>query len=270
MARDMDGCSSVKAEVCFPGTTTWDLVMPWEEGWFPCNPSIAQGPDGYAAIVTCRDLDRFWEGGWRFAHDDGIIRTRNWFMDLDDDLQPGPFRLLPTYEGPMRNPMVRGIEDPRLYWSDGWRFSGTIYEHHLSGIHQIARLSVDEGFLSIVDTDPNISVKNLMPTGTVPEFIDIMASNPTLHGGACIPFEDGWLAVVHQIGYGMVYHQRFVILDHDLNIIRMTPDFWLVNDWIEFAGGLVMHHGDLVVSFGVHDHRAMLARIPLAPVLAAM
>lgn len=256
----------------FPTATTWPLATQWEDGWYPGNPSIAEGPDGYAALVTCRDLHRDENGnGFQFADPSGTIRTRNFFAHLTETLRPSEaWRELKGPHLPCLFQEVRGIEDPRLYWDKGWRYTGSIREHHPSGEHRVARCDVDFGLISVLDAPEGVWVKNQMPTGSQPEFVDAMASNPSHHGGAVCAHNTGWLGVIHEVEYlTRQYHHRFAIYDQTGQLTRASKRFTFGRTLIEFAAGIVRHGEDVVVSYGVQDQQCWLARIPLTEVLTA-
>ena len=87
---------------------------------------------------------------------------------------PGP----PTYS------YILGYEDPRLYWQDGWCYTANICEHHPQGISATAFCTLDGHERIVQGADV---VKNIMPTGTTPETIDIITYDARLHGGAVAP-----------------------------------------------------------------------------------
>lgn len=236
-----------------------------EEHWYPCNPSIAQGPNGYAAIVTCRNIFRH-DGTSQTIHDpNGFIRTRNFFAELSpDNLTASSWRELSAPNVPVHFAAVQGIEDPRLYWQDSWRFSGTILQHHHSGEQRVAICDVERGLLTIHDAPAGTIIKNQMPTGGQPEFIDVKLSNETLHGGAVAPCRDDFLGIVHEVRWpGRVYVHHFARFDSTGQLLDTSRAFKLSTEPIDFASGIVLHRDDVVISFGVMDRHANLVRLPL-------
>ncbi len=84
-----------------------------------------------------------------------------------------------------------------------------------------------------------------------------------------VPWEDGFLCVTHEAydyrdeyGRRRRYLHRFVEIDSDLSVRRITDPFHITKPGIEFAAGLARVGGALVVSFGVDDARAMLMTVP--------
>lgn len=256
-----------------PGATTSVLASQWEDGWYPCNPSIAHGDEGYAVIITHRDLVRHDDGTHSFADASGVIRTRNFFARLDTSTLAlvEPLRELDGPPGPIVNDRVLGVEDPRLYWNQEWRYSGTIAQHHISGEQRMALCTVYGGLHEIVPAPDGTRVKNLMPTGGEPAFIDIKEQRNDLHGGAVVRFGDGYLGIAHDIFWpGRVYRHYFTRFDGAGTLCKVSGPFTFGGIAIEFASGIVLHHNDLVVSYGVQDFEARLARVPLDKVLETL
>jgi len=251
-------------ELC-NSATTQILVGQTETNWYPCNPSIAQGPDGYAAIVTFRNIYRH-TGTTQTIHDpNGYIHTRNFFAQLSPDTLHAvePWRELAGPSTPIHFASVQGIEDPRLYWHNGWRYTGTILQHHASGEHRVAVCDVEHGLLEIREASAGTIIKNQMPTGGEPEFIDAKACEDRLHGGAVVRNENGYLGIVHEVRWpGRVYVHRLARFDRTGKLLSESRPFKLSTEPIDFASGIVLHKDDLVISFGVMDRQALLVRIP--------
>ena len=85
---------------------------------------------------------------------------------------------------------------------------------------------------------------------------------------------DGLLFVVHEVAWmpdgTRRYPHRFVLLDRGGQRFRRTRPFFFLDRGIEFAAGLVEVDGTLLVSFGVADESAWIARIPTADVIARL
>ena len=65
------------------------------------------------------------------------------------------------------------------------------------------------------------------------------------------------------------YLHRFVTVDADWRIDRVSRPFFFRHRGIEFAAGACLSHdgSDVLITFGVEDCEAWLARIPLRRVL---
>jgi len=81
-------------------------------------------------------------------------------------------------------------------------------------------------------------------------------------GSQLVPIDDGWLAVVHEVSDEdgrRTYEHRFVWFDHDLSLIAVSPPFaFRETRTIEFAAGLAVARGRVLVSYGVRDEEAWI------------
>jgi hypothetical protein len=83
--------------------------------------------------------------------------------------------------------------------------------------------------------------------------------------------DGGRLLLIHEVSVqGLRYYlHRFVRVDPDWRIDRVSRPFFFRNRGVEFAGGATLTHEgtDLLITYGVEDREAWLCRIPLAGVL---
>ena len=84
----------------------------------------------------------------------------------------------------------------------------------------------------------------------------------------------GRLLLIHEVAYqGRRYYlHRFVTVDDQWRIDRVSRPFFFRQRGIEFAGGMCLTHdgSDVLVTFGVEDREAWLCRIPLDRVLGLL
>ena len=90
-------------------------------------------------------------------------------------------------------------------------------------------------------------------------------------GSQLVPLRDGWLAVVHETAVmdtGLrAYEHRFVWFDAGFRLARWSPLFsFREQRAIEFAAGLAIKDGTVVVTFGVRDAEAWIATLSEADV----
>jgi predicted GH43/DUF377 family glycosyl hydrolase len=78
----------------------------------------------------------------------------------------------------------------------------------------------------------------------------------------------GWLFVIHEVEHSSVrrYRHRFVRLRTDGGLDASAP-FSFTGHRIEFAAGLAPHGSQVLISFGVGDRVAAIARVALTEVL---
>lgn len=94
-----------------------------------------------------------------------------------------------------------------------------------------------------------------------------------------IPWEGGRLCVVHLALRGIplltrlkgaVYLHRFVVLAPDGRVTAISRPFRFLGLGVEFCAGAVVDGDDLLLSFGVDDHRAFVSRTPVSRVRAML
>jgi hypothetical protein len=81
-------------------------------------------------------------------------------------------------------------------------------------------------------------------------------------GSSCfIPFDGKWLGVVHKRRIPGVYDHAFVLMNSDLTLNRFSKPFHFHKEQIEFCAGLDQQGEDFILSYGVMDREAWLARV---------
>lgn len=288
----------LSAAQLFGSCTAWPIAMSAKPGWSSFNPSIAYSPvEGYKCIVRSSNYV-ITRGQYEYP---GHIDTRNWVAHLDDNLRVTGMEEIDqsAVQGPVLYGDVLGMEDARLIWHDDgyWQISGTLREHREDGVCRIAVDRLDNWRSIERDILPSraeqlVHEKNWMPMqdgrfvykasplaiyapasglliedGRIP--YRILDPTADLRGGSqAIKILDGWLALVHEVRYDRgerQYLNRFVRMHRGQ--LSKTPLFYFERPTIEFAAGLTMWDGRLVASFGLEDRMAMLAVVPLDPVL---
>lgn len=83
-------------------------------------------------------------------------------------------------------------------------------------------------------------------------------------GAAPIPFEDGWLMVIHTLSYRnnntalRTYWHRFLWLDAELTPTKVSREFRLACNDIEYVSGLVSHSDLIGLGYGYRDREARI------------
>lgn len=90
-----------------------------------------------------------------------------------------------------------------------------------------------------------------------------------------IPFKDGKLVLVHETVYTndqRIYMHRFVYLDKDFNIEKVSKPFIFLHKGIEYCCGMTLDHSEknLVLSIGIEDREAYLCTVDLETVIAML
>lgn len=277
-----------------------------ERGWHASNPSIyCQGGRTRCVVrtVNYRIVNGSYvtppgdvvhaEGRWKGWQ---VIRTRNFLLDLDDDLKTTRAVEMVDATGEARTDYpVHGFEDARLFaWRGRWWATATVCDFTEEGDREVALLEIaDDGAVACVRTlrgpwseHPQ---KNWMPfvEGDVLRFL--YATRPTtvfeliyaedgqhkilraanaslehgrLRGGSQgVRVDGGWIFVAHDVafpGSGRIYLHRFVRLDDQLRLVSMTDPFYFEQLGIEFCAGLARIGDKLVASYSVNDGSARL------------
>ena len=89
---------------------------------------------------------------------------------------------------------------------------------------------------------------------------------------APIVWEDGYLLLVHEVAfhsnYERAYLHRFVFLDSECNIQKLSDPFYFQHLGVEFCCGMQPNHlGDrLVLTLGSEDREALFCSVPIKTV----
>lgn len=263
-----------------------------DDGYAPMNPSVHVEKDRRLVLVRTVNYKVTESGQYPTVDGSGIIRTRNHIVEFDSDWSHIKSSLVEDKAGLPRNTFpVEGFEDCRL-----WKFEGNYYASATvrdlgDGRCEMSVLKYDAAW-RIIDVDVirdfchEGTQKNWMPiAGKGPWFVywcgptvivertpakvtvERYRSTPSvflgdLRGGSqVIPFEAGWVCLVHEVTWAPVrfYFHRFVVMDKDFKIQAVSDPFYFHTKGIEFCAGLAQDGGRFVASFGVNDASAHLA-----------
>jgi len=250
------------------------------------NPSVTVHDGRLLAVVrvlflsqrTTHNITGHIDDGWRFGN-----------QRLSVDLTGGPRN---------HNAMTRGYEDWRLIsWKSRLFASATTCDRvpgdprpkiavlDLDNNCNVVRARVqpsgrhEKNWMPVVDgedlrfvysAEPRIILDFSEATGlVVPSACDVDLQSSIIRGGSqLVPYEDGYLAVVHEVhheraqphGNGRyVYYHRLARFDRGLHVLRMSEPFYFRGLGIEFCAGLAEWKEHFVLSFGIEDREAYLA-----------
>lgn len=285
------------ANKLMPSMVFHPLSVPTPDGYKPGNISITSSVDGFVALVRAVNYDLL-ESGFFDRHGDTSFRQRTILCQLDNRLQIASSAevLEPEDLPPPKHLDSLGFEDPRpiirheKLWClsctrqmndegraemvlaridrtssnrfvfTNWRVlpSGTQPQWEKNWMPQ----TVDDQLRLVYSVDPTRIITDAGETLFL-EAAPIAAEN--FRGGTqCIPFDGGWLMVTHEwelAGTRRNYFHRFIWLDADNRLARLTRRFFFRRVASEFAAGLAWDlTGDhLIISFGTDDHDPALA-----------
>ncbi|WP_338699206.1 glycosyltransferase [Bradyrhizobium sp. 26S5] len=278
------------------------------QGYWPTNPSVSRhGDDLYLVQRAVNFLLR--EDGTYETDNDAPIRTRNFLLRLNTDLGvQTAAEILPPADFPKAQfAEVQGLEDIRLFsWNGSLWGSACVRELNAEGwceqlIARIEQQSSSEIRLTewrvLRPEGPRLHEKNWMPQANGANLRCVYSCDPTrivndrgdvisdsvanfavehFRGGTqLIEFDDGWLALVHEVQWQTgrrFYQHRFVWFDRDNGLRRLSRPFYFKDKGVEFAAGLAWHPDSrrLLVSYGVADSESWIASIDAAEIRAAL
>lgn len=283
-------------------------VEPAHDGWSTFNPTLAVVDGRLIGIVRSSNY-KIVDGRYDMpAADGGMIRTMNLFVTFTDDLRVESCRPIAMPDYPKTGYPVDGLEDCRLRhtqtglgvsatlrnaapWTDGRCRIATadldIERAAFANVRLLDGLAIQEheknwmpfmgdrggwlyaashnGHVVTVDPDPALpggfQIAQRAPAPTI--------ANRFRGGSQLIPFQGGWLGVVHEVAIldngQRAYEHRLVWLDDALRLARISPWFAFREPRaIEFAAGLAQMGDRLVVSLGVRDAEAWLVEVSAA------
>lgn len=285
------------ANKLMPSMVFHPLSVPTPDGYKPGNISITSSADGFVALVRAVNYDLL-ESGFFDRHGDTSFRQRTILCRLDNRLQIASSAEVfqPEDMPPPRHLDSLGFEDPRPFiWRERLWCLSCIRQMNDEGRAEMVLARIDRTSSNrFVFTDWRV-----LPSGTqpqweknwMPQMVDdqlrlVYSVDPTriitdagetlfleaapiaaenFRGGTqCIPFDGGWLMVTHEwelAGTRRNYFHRFIWLDADNRLARLTRRFFFRRVASEFAAGLAWNlTGDhLIISFGTDDHDPALA-----------
>ena len=251
----------------FPGASTRELLVSAGPGWSCFNPSIGFSPEeGYRIIVRSSNyrLDQY--GQYNVSDPEGVIRTRNFLGVLDSNLDLVDLQLLkPPDWGPVLFPLVRGLEDARLYWQrDHWQVYGTLRSHQVSGVPTMATARIEHDQMvdpqMLLGPDPNRCEKNWCKFGYADRYVytcnppyviqngelslqtrshagPLRPESGEFRGGGPLVYVDNPscenIGITHEVDWNTGhrrYWHRFCVFDAGGMLTAFTPPFFFVFD----------------------------------------
>jgi tetratricopeptide (TPR) repeat protein len=273
------------------------------ENFNPMNPSIQRTDTGYDIICrTVNFAQREGKDYWSRDPCNKRILTRNFLIKTDKEFKRlSQEEIVDQADYPRFFwPYVGGLEDCRLFRFQGanW-FTCSVYDANPKNIIQIALGKIEEGGACMQLTplqgpiegkyeknwlpfelngeihliythDPFILLKPDAATGKCEKVLETTSlfDCTNFRGSAGpIPFDEGYLTLVHEVAYpGRRYYlHRFVYLDNQFNITKLSPPFYIKTRGIEYCSGMTVDHAgkNLVITLGVEDKEAYIALTPM-------
>jgi glycosyltransferase involved in cell wall biosynthesis len=276
-------------KVC-PSARTVRIDFEPPSGWHAMNPTLCMMKGKTWCVV--RTVNYTLDGRSYDVNDPArIVRTKNYLGTLTEDGKLENPRLIEDLDkSPRQFSFITGYEDIRLVAIKGKLVGSATVCDRDPNRRQIARLYfTEDGDIenAPVQASRQWHEKNWMPFVLAGNLAWIHSLDPTvvisapgversspfalehLRGGAVIPYKGGYLAVTHETiesNEKRIYLHRFVKIDKHFTVYAVSPSWAFHHHGIEFCAGMVLDREELVLSYGVQDREAWVARVSVEEV----
>ncbi len=206
---------------------------------------------------------------------------------------------------------VVGLEDCRLINLDHNRwFLATTYDTHAGTIGQSLCKLASQSSDKLIDVETLLPIQGPHPTGVEKNWLPFVKDNELyiLYGydpfiiyklnknnGACetvvqynpsydfsrfrgsaapIEFDDGYLVLIHEVVFesGRYYLHRFLYLDKNFNVKKVSKPFTFMHKGIEYSCGMTLDHSGktCIIPIGYEDQKAYLLFVDLNTIRALL
>jgi hypothetical protein len=222
---------------------------------------------------------------------DGIVRTKNYIVDLDNQFLIQHMVELKECDNVTIYPChILGMEDVRLFGNCYFfctRLDVTANHNPKIGFGTYNNkgettkmiilgdddkteknwLPIDQGdTCHIIYSFYPLIINNLnLETGLITPLVNryIDHNNLSTFRGSAVPirYKDGWLCTVHQVYYHKkrIYLHRFVWLSQDYLIVKYSDPFYFEKIGVEFNLGIACHEKGLIMTYSVDDAHSTLS-----------
>jgi hypothetical protein len=301
LARYNLGFYAQPASAMMPSFTARPIGFTAPEGRWPMNPSVARWGDQIVAVLRTVNYTVTEDG--KYERSDGARHTsQNFLLWLNHELEvESSGEILPPEDLPQ--PAFddhSAFGDLRLFaWRDGPWCTACCRELTPQGWYEqvLARIGGEPpgpyrltNWRVLRPEPPRRDEKNWMPqvvgsklrfiyrcdptrvvdveAQTVVENTPAIAADEFKGGSQAIPFDDGWLALIHEVRERIrdgrrSYLHRFAWFDEASVLCGVSRPFYFNKTGIEFAAGLAWHPDGkhLLISYGVRDSEAWIATV---------
>ena len=256
------------------------LNCPTPENYHISSTSILNIDGGYKCNLRAINYIYTPEGNYISRDTDGIVRTKNYMVQLDHDFNIQQQQELIDHHEPIYPCHVMGQEDVRLFGDYYFctrldvNFSHTPKVCFYNGslhILNYGNMGTEKNWLPCYDGDCKIIYKfnpltiynlNLETAEMTPFLTKHLGPYSTFRGSAVpILYKDGWLLTIHQVFLNKLrkYIHRFVWLSKDFNEIKISDSFYFEKIGVEFSLGIAHSDEGLIVCYSVDDNHSTLA-----------
>ena len=277
-------------------TITIDYQLPFN--YFSSSPCLIPIENGYRYNIRGLNYTINADGSYNIRDNYGIIRTRNFVLDLSKDFEiQRDYELIDKSGIKLQNYNIKGYEDLRLFdHNSNNYFFGTCLEtnehrlpqicfgqyDHNGNINRVFPLNIDEiryekNWLPFVNYENEINfiyswdpflVYHLDPTTShINQIINKRFDqyNLTEFRGSAppIPYKDGYLCTVHYVIYETPrkYFHRFIYLSNDFKEIKIGKAFYFREINIEFNLSICHSDDGLLITHSFRDGTAEISLV---------
>ena len=274
------------------------------EVYYPMNSSILRKPSGYQMICRAVNYTQQGAKEFRSTDPFGYFKSRNFLIELGPDFQVlSQTEILDFTKESWPIPCnVLGLEDPRMFcWNEEIWFTCTTYENAPFGVPRMALCQLNkEGHIQqkifLEGPHPYRCEKNWLPFVSENELKVMYSYDPfqiyrvNLANGECQPifsydpeksfkefrgsagplsFDGGYLVLVHETvikpDSSRVYLHRFLYLDQDFFIQKISFPFIFFHLGVEYCAGMCLDHEKkhAILSIGLEDREAHICQVDL-------
>ncbi|HSW76885.1 MAG TPA: hypothetical protein VLG50_07555 [Candidatus Saccharimonadales bacterium] len=240
------------------------------------------------------------DGSYKSKDKDGIVRTRNYIADVDNQYRlSNMWELKDLKSFPVYPCHVMGMEDVRLFGPNYFlctRLDATSCHHPKMCFGQYDVNTKQTTSLVVLNYGDMKTEKNWLPCynnngicriiysfepltiytlnledGTLEPFLEKKMSHQNLSTfrGSAVPilYKDGWLMTVHQVYYAQKrkYYHRFVWLDREFNNIKFSKCFYFDKIGVEFNLSIAFdgnnNNNNIIITYSVDDNNPTLSFI---------
>lgn len=271
----------------------------------PMNTSILKTENGYLLICRTVNFNRNLLSMISKDPLDPTMRTRNFLIECDSNFNiQSQKEIIENFPREENHFPFNGLDDCRLFSfnQQPWFACATFGTHpNIIGqtLCKLADHSSDktidvEKFIPLKVPDPKRFEKNWLPfiknnklhaiyfydpftvyelnmqTGNYEKILQVSSTYDfsRFRGSAApIEFDDGYLMLVHEVvgDQQLYYLHRFVFLDKDLNIKKLSKSFMFKHKGIEFCTGMTIDHSgtQCILPFSIEEREAWICSVPI-------
>jgi hypothetical protein len=272
-----------------PTKYNYKISCPTPYPYIISSPSLVKKEDHY--ICNMRAINYHYnkdDGNYTSRDSDGIVRTRNYMMELSNNFllsnmwelqEAEDFEIFPCH--------IMGMEDVRLFGHQYFlctRLDTTLNHNPVVcfGIYKDKKVihmnilgdgtKTEKNWLPLYSNKDGLEMCHIvygfeplivyhldLTKGDITKIYEQKISDShldTFRGSAVpIQYKNGWLCTVHQVHYhqNRKYFHRFVWISNDYKVVKYSRNFYFHAFGVEFNLGIAHHDDGLLVTYYIND-----------------